>query len=564
MTKTLVFRLPTLFRLTGPCLVMLALGWLLAPTSATAGGLYNVVECSPGHTATPDASVQGATTDFSASTSCASGNWLQVQSAGTAAAGAGKQWSYSAPAGTRIERFSADYNLVGDTSPDGNRSYLFIRRHGQSEQENLSVVGLGSVAGTYDSTLQNLGPFSAVGVGMFCSRPTGSCGYAPGQFSRLSTMSFRMEDISPPSAPVVAGVAADGNWVGGTTQVAVGDVDLGGGVYRTTVEVNGTQVVNDVICSPGQDGNGNVGTMTPCDAIELRNIPVTTSSTPFIEGSGNAVRVCTHEYGLGAASTCTNRSFRVDNAAPGAPQSIAVDGGQGWRRDNDFDLSWANPAQAASPIAAAVVRISGPGGYADTTTYSGEGISSVEGITVPGVGAYSADVHLIDAAGNGSPTNRASVDLRFDDTVRPSQTPKRRMGGSRAQISTLDICSTGAHQTKRRPRRPESPATGSLWTPPPTPIRAPARPTPDLRRTVDRDRDQQQQPHPERFRPGRGDQPHPRRPGLGVRDEGNDRRPHPDQGRSDRPGHEPAGSARWMGQIARSSSRRSPGTRSAA
>ena len=428
MTKTMPFHLPKLLRLVGPCLAMLALSWLLAPASARAGGLYNVVECSPGHTATPNASVQGVSTDFSASTSCASGNWLQVQSAASAPAGAGKQWSYVAPVGTRIERFKADYNLVGDPDPDGNRSYLFIRRDGESDQVNLSVVGLGSTTGTYDSALQGLGPFSAVGVGVFCSKSIGSCGYAPGQFSRLSGISFRMEDVSPPSVPVVEGSAADGNWINGTTQVAVGDVDLGGGVYRTTVEVNGVQVINDVICNPGQDGNGYVGTMTPCDAIELRYIPLATDATPFMEGSGNAVRVCTHEYGFGAASTCTNRSFRIDNVPPGSPRSIDVGGGQGWRRDNDFDLSWVNPAQSDSPIAAAVVRISGPGGYVDTATYPGDDISSVEGISVPDVGAYRADVHLIDAAGNGSTANKASVDLKFDDTVPVKSDPEKANG----------------------------------------------------------------------------------------------------------------------------------------
>ena len=253
MTRTLVFHLPVMLRLLGPCLAILAFSWSLAPTSARAGGFYNVSECSPGHPGTPDASVQGATTDYSASTSCGSGNWLQVQSVADAPAGEAKQWSYTAPAGTRIERFNAGYSLVGDSNPDGNRSYFFVKRYGESDQETLSVVGLGSTAGTHDSSLQNLGPFSAVGIGLFCSKTSGSCAHAPGQFARLTTMSFRMEDLSPPSPPIVAGSAADGDWVSGTTQVAVGDVDSGGGVYRTTAEVNGTQAVNDVICNPGLD-----------------------------------------------------------------------------------------------------------------------------------------------------------------------------------------------------------------------------------------------------------------------------------------------------------------------
>ncbi len=138
--------------------------------AARAGGTYDVAECSPGHTGTPDAAVEGSTTDYAASTSCASGNWLQVQSVASTVGWNRKQWSYIAPPGTRIERFRADYSLVGDASPDGNRSYLFVKRYGQSDQENLSVVGLGSTSGTYDSTVQPLGPFASIGVGVFCSK----------------------------------------------------------------------------------------------------------------------------------------------------------------------------------------------------------------------------------------------------------------------------------------------------------------------------------------------------------------------------------------------------------
>ena len=213
MTRTLILQLPGLLRTLVPCLALFLLWLGLVPEMAKAGGFYRVAECSPGHLATPDATVEGSTTAYSAATSCAGGNWLQVQSAAGAQAGAAKQWVYSAPPGTRIEDFEASFSLVGDSVPDGNRSYLFIRRDGQTQKENLSTVGLGSHAGTYDSTIQDLGPFAAVGVGMFCSKPTGTCDYAPNQLARMSAVSFLIEDRTPPGAPVVAGGAADGDWV---------------------------------------------------------------------------------------------------------------------------------------------------------------------------------------------------------------------------------------------------------------------------------------------------------------------------------------------------------------
>lgn len=455
MLRILLMHVPAILRSAGPCLAMIALYLAATAPVARAGGMYDVAECSPGHAGTPDATVQGSTTDYSASTSCATGNWLQTQSVANTSAGNRKQWSYSAPAGTQIERFKADYNLIGDANPDGNRSYFFVRRQGQSDLENLSVVGLGSTSGTYDSTVQPLGPLASIGAGIFCSKTAGTCNHAPGQIARLSGITFRIEDLTPPAAPVVVGSAADGAWVSGSTSVIVGDVDVGGGVARTTIEVNGTQVANDAICNPGQDGNGYVSSMTPCDQIELRPIVVATGAAPFQDGTGNSVKVCTHEFGAGAASTCTTKTFRVDNVAPAAPQSVDVAGGTGWHRDNDFDVSWTNPAQMHAPIAAAAVTVNGPGGYSETTTYSGQDIDSVEGIEVPQVGAYTADVSLRDAAGNILPANKATVPLKFDDTVPVKSEPEIANGWI-----SHDELAGGYRQDWRRPTEQEVPPSG--------------------------------------------------------------------------------------------------------
>jgi hypothetical protein len=454
MRTTLPLRHPALVRVLLPCLAAAIAACAFIPDSARAGGFYRVAECTPGHPEAPDASVQGATTAYSASSSCASGNWLQVQSGAAAAAGAAKQWTYTAPPGTRIERFEADYNLVGDPMPDGNRSYLFVRRHGQAQPENLSVVGLGSTTGTYDSSLQNLGPFDAVGVGVFCSKPSGSCGYAPGQFARLARMTFLIEDRTPPGEPVVAGPAADGEWVSGVTDVVVGETDTGGGVHHTTVDAGGVQVASETICDPGLDGSGYVGSMTPCDPIELRYLPLDTTADSFDQGE-NAVRFCAHEFGFGGASTCTTKTFRVDGVAPGPPNDLAVAGGEGWHRDNDFDLSWTNPPQAHAPIAAATVRVTGPGGYDSSTTRSEPGIASFEDVTVPAPGTYTAEVHLRDAAGNEAPVAAATATLRFDDTVPPRSTPEIANGW----ISRREL-QGGYLQRWRKPGAVEIPVSG--------------------------------------------------------------------------------------------------------
>lgn len=454
MTKNLPLPHPALVRMLLPCLAAAVAACAAIPDTARAGGFYRVAECAPGHPGAPDASVQGATAAYSASSSCASGNWLQVQSGAAAAAGAAKQWTYTAPPGTRIEQFEADYNLVGDPDPDGNRSYLFVRRHGQAQPENLSVVGLGSTTGTYDSSLQDLGPFDAVGIGLFCSKPSGSCGYAPGQFARLARMTFLIEDRTPPGAPVVAGPAADGEWVGGVTDVVVAETDTGSGVDRTTVDVDGVQVASETICDPGLDGSGFVGSMAPCDPIELRYMPIDTAAAGFEQGA-NAVRFCTHEFGFAGASTCTTKTFRIDGVAPGPPSDLTVAGGEGWRRDPDFDLSWTNPPQAHAPIAAATVRVTGPGGYEWSTTRTEPGVTALEGVTVPDPGVYTAAVHLRDAAGNESSAAAATATLRFDDTVPPALQPEKANGW----ISRREL-EGGFAQRWRRPPDEQIPVSG--------------------------------------------------------------------------------------------------------
>ncbi len=62
---------------------------------------------------------------------------------------------------------------------------------------------------------------------------------------------------------------------------------------------------------------------------------------------------------------CTAAADRPDRQQrPGPPARPALAGGDGWRRDNDFDLAWENPDQGpASPIGGASWRVVGPAGF---------------------------------------------------------------------------------------------------------------------------------------------------------------------------------------------------------
>src|SRR5262249_32942075 len=105
----------------------------------------------------------------------------------------------------------------------------------------------------------------------------------------------------------------------------------------------------------------------------------------------------------------------VDNHAPGAPSDLAVDGGDGWRSANGFDVRWVNPDGQTSPIARAHFQMCAPDGSClPQPTATGDGISELKGRGVPGPGEGALRVWLEDAAGTASEANAAGpVFLRY-------------------------------------------------------------------------------------------------------------------------------------------------------
>jgi hypothetical protein len=107
---------------------------------------------------------------------------------------------------------------------------------------------------------------------------------------------------------------------------------------------------------------------------------------------------------------------RIDNAAPGAV-SVGVGGGEAWRNSNDFDLSWANPAEPdRAPIIAAHYRLCRiGGGECVSGDRGGEAIAAIDDVTVPAPGEWELRLWREDAAGNQQSANASEpVRLRFD------------------------------------------------------------------------------------------------------------------------------------------------------
>ena len=106
----------------------------------------------------------------------------------------------------------------------------------------------------------------------------------------------------------------------------------------------------------------------------------------------------------------------MDNTAPGAVP-VSVDGGEGWRNQNSFDLTWANPTEGdRAPITAALYRLCPPAGSnCLSDARFGIGIDRIDDLVVPGPGEWQLRLWREDAAANQEPSNASvPVTLRYD------------------------------------------------------------------------------------------------------------------------------------------------------
>jgi hypothetical protein len=122
----------------------------------------------------------------------------------------------------------------------------------------------------------------------------------------------------------------------------------------------------------------------------------------------------------GNVGDSTAVTARIDNSPPGRVD-VGVDGGDGWRNRNDFEVAWANPVEPdRAPIAGAAYKLCpvGPGSCA-RGEQAGADIARLP-VQVPAPGEWSVSLWRRDAAGNTAEnTESVPVTLRYDP--RPPQ-----------------------------------------------------------------------------------------------------------------------------------------------
>jgi hypothetical protein len=263
-------------------------------------------------------------------------------------------------------------------------------------------------------------PVAAFEDRLLCARAEAKwCSLEQTSWSGLRALTITVEDPTPPGAWIFSGDLVAGGWRRGVQSAVLTAADAGSGVRFSETRLDGTRIgLTEYACAKASIGGEWRGTrMQPC--------PTQASATHFISTTGfsdgpHAVAHCATDF---AANTACDppRTVLIDNNPPAHPRAVGLAGGDGWRRSNDFDLAWENPAQApGSPIAGASWRIAGSAGFDTGLEFApGRDRRSLANLSVPAAGSYSLQLWLRDEAGNEAPSSAVAVPLRFDD-LRPT------------------------------------------------------------------------------------------------------------------------------------------------
>jgi hypothetical protein len=240
------------------------------------------------------------------------------------------------------------------------------------------------------------------------------CSLDPGSWSSIRALTLTIQDDHPPAAGIGGEILA-GGWRRGGQVVNFAGADAGGGIRFGETSVDGARVnLAEYPCAAALIGGVWKGVhMRPCQLSVAGSAGIDT--TRFSDGR-HVIRHCVTDFG-GIFRCTPEQVIAIDNNPPAHPRTPTLAGGEGWRRVDDFDLSWANPDQGpASPISGAFWKITGPAGYDSGVKFAaGANITALPDRFVPAPGLYSLHLWLRDEAGNTAPSSAVQVPLRFDD-----------------------------------------------------------------------------------------------------------------------------------------------------
>jgi hypothetical protein len=322
------------------------------------------------------------------------------------------RWRWTAPPGTGITQVSGTWwHTLHDgleqrmgTDPGDGSFTPFAVAAATDVSPRTFVAGFAAPQGAFEDRL-------------LCARAEAKwCSLEPGSWSALRAVTLTLVDEAAPFASI-GGALLQPGWHRGAGAIDFWGGDVGGGIRYGETTLDSARVnLAEYPCALALIGGEWKGTrMHPCPESSISSVVLDT--TRFSDGP-HAVRQCITDI-AGNVGCTPPVTVLTDNTPPAHPRSLALVGGEGWRRSNDFDLTWENPDQgAASPVAGARWRITAGTGYDSGIQFaSGRGRTALPDLKVPAAGTYLLALWLCDETGNEAPTNAVTVPLHLDDAA---------------------------------------------------------------------------------------------------------------------------------------------------
>jgi hypothetical protein len=157
-------------------------------------------------------------------------------------------------------------------------------------------------------------PVHGLAATLICAKRRAICGPSDRPRLFVKAARFRIADSVVPRITGVGGTVLRDAAQRGTERLGIGAGDVGSGIERLLVSVNGVFYGSR---SPGCATRGGLALrLAPCPQRTLLASPMNTAAAPFHEGQ-NSIGACVADYARTAPhSRCVRRTVRVDNDCP--------------------------------------------------------------------------------------------------------------------------------------------------------------------------------------------------------------------------------------------------------
>jgi hypothetical protein len=323
-------------------------------------------------------------------------------------------WVFASPPGSTVSAISYSRHLHTYADPDflaelKTNSGQVLEQCRFSFPMPGNACDLGSAGSASLVTASGLNASSLEFGGRCGAPPDGTpCVHGGTIHSVIAALYFATVTVNDPSGPSVGtlgGTLFDGGWVRGTKSATFSASDASG--------ISGLTLVRDdsvTEASDPQTCDFTYAAPCPTGTVNADWSPVSLANWP----DGIHKVVARASDAAGNVSETPAVTVKSDNHAPAAPGSLVSDTGPAWNASAARTLTWSLPSDDFAPVAAATVRLCGPGGAC--TEHAASSLTGDQ-VSLPSPGAWTASVFLTDAAGNVDSTQSSAAVLAYDPGV---------------------------------------------------------------------------------------------------------------------------------------------------